>query len=143
MPDTTLHLFVYGTLRPPREGARADDSRLYPTIAPYVLEATPAHLQGAELYDLGAFPGARPGEGTLHGDLLRVRPAALALADQCEGHPDFFYRQEITVHTPQGPTQAWVYWAPPRLVAGQPRIKGGDWFTREALDCIERRDLKR
>jgi gamma-glutamylcyclotransferase (GGCT)/AIG2-like uncharacterized protein YtfP len=100
-------------------------------IAPYVLEATSARLPGAALYDLGAFPGARPDEGILHGDLLRVQPQALALADQCEGHPDFFHRQEVTVHTARGQAQAWVYWAPARLTEGQPRIAGGDWFARD------------
>jgi gamma-glutamylcyclotransferase (GGCT)/AIG2-like uncharacterized protein YtfP len=128
--NQTVHLFVYGTLRPPRAGARADDSRLYPAIAPYVLEAVPARLPGATLYDLGAYPGARPGEGTLYGDLLYVRPPALDLADRCEGHPDFFHRQEVMVQTSTGLVQTWIYWAPARLVDGQPRIAGGNWFDR-------------
>lgn len=137
LPDTE-QIFVYGTLRPPRAGTSPADTPLYPQIAPYVLDTEPAYILDAVLYDLGAYPGALPGTGTLHGDLLRVQAEALAIADRIEGHPRFYRRKRITVHTGEGPTEAWIYWAPEELCAGRPRITGGDWFTREH-DGVENR----
>ncbi|MGC9398807.1 MAG: gamma-glutamylcyclotransferase family protein [Anaerolineae bacterium] len=127
----TEQLFVYGTLRPPRPGARAEHSRFYPALAPYVLSATPARIEDAALYDLGVFPGARPGDGTVHGDLLKVRPEALDLTDQIEGHPRLFRRRRLTVQTEAGAVVAWIYWAPRDLVADAPRIVEGDWFKHD------------
>jgi hypothetical protein len=72
----TKNIFVYGTLRSPRPGKRPDDSRFYPEIAPYVVSATPARVEGAVLYDHGAYPCARPGTGTIYGEVLQVKPEA-------------------------------------------------------------------
>jgi gamma-glutamylcyclotransferase (GGCT)/AIG2-like uncharacterized protein YtfP len=123
-------IFVYGTLRPPRPGRPGDDSFFYHRIAPYVRSAIPARLPGADLYDLGAYPAARPGQAVLHGDLLRIQPAALPLMDRIEGHPDLFRRERVTVRTGAGPAAAWIYWARPEMVAGKPLIPGGDWLAR-------------
>ena len=54
----TKNIFVYGTLGPPRLGTQPGDSRFYPEIAPYVFSATPARVEGAVLYDHGAYPCA-------------------------------------------------------------------------------------
>jgi gamma-glutamylcyclotransferase (GGCT)/AIG2-like uncharacterized protein YtfP len=123
-------VFVYGTLRPPRPGRPAGDTFFYERIAAHVRRAIPARLPGAILFDLGAYPAARPGEGLLHGDLLTVEPAALVLMDRIEGHPDFFRRARVSVQTGDGPVEAWIYWAGDALVAGKPRIAGGDWLAR-------------
>ena len=123
-------VFVYGTLRPPRPGRPGDDSLFYHHIASYVRSAVPACLQGADLYDLGAYPAARPGQAVLQGDLLRIQPAALALTDRIEGHPDLFRRERVTVQAEAGPALAWIYWARAEMVAGKPLIPGGDWFAR-------------
>jgi gamma-glutamylcyclotransferase (GGCT)/AIG2-like uncharacterized protein YtfP len=131
-------VFVYGTLRPPRPGRPAGDTFFYERVAVHVRcavparlpGAIPARLPGAILYDLGAYPAARPGEGLLQGDLLTVQPAALALMDRIEGHPDFFRRARVSVQTGDGPVEAWIYWAGEALVVGKPRIVGGDWFAR-------------
>jgi gamma-glutamylcyclotransferase (GGCT)/AIG2-like uncharacterized protein YtfP len=128
MREEFERVFVYGTLRPPRPGVPAEASRFYYRVAPYVEGASEAHLPGATLYDAGAFPAARPGEGAIHGDLLIVTPPALDLMDQIEGHPTFFRRSEVTVQTTAGPVTAWVYWAPEELVAERDPIPGGDWF---------------
>ena len=129
MPDHET-LFVYGTLRPPHNDTAADDSRYYPSIADYVLAQQPATLAGADLYDLGAYPAATPGQGVLQGDLLTLDPAALPIADGIEGHPTFFRRQRITVQTDAGNVDAWIYWAPPGLTVHKRRIDNGDWLHR-------------
>jgi gamma-glutamylcyclotransferase (GGCT)/AIG2-like uncharacterized protein YtfP len=124
----TQQVFVYGTLRPPRPGVPAEASRFYYRVAPYVERSVAAHLPEAAIYAVGAFPAARPGEGVVQGDLLTVVAPAVALMDQIEGHPEFFHRTQVTVHTGAGPTTAWVYWGPEELVAENPRIPSGDWF---------------
>jgi gamma-glutamylcyclotransferase (GGCT)/AIG2-like uncharacterized protein YtfP len=128
----TERVFVYGTLRPPRPDTPIEDSRNYLQIAPYVQAAAPAHLSGAELYDLGPYPAARPGQGVVQGDLLTVESAALTIMDRIEEHPTFFQRGRVLVHTETGPTKAWIYWSPERLVTDKHRIVSGDWFQREA-----------
>jgi len=122
-------LFVYGTLRPPQPDTPADDSRYYLKIAAQIKSTAPAWLQG-RLYHLGTYPGLRPGQGKVQGDLLTVTPKAVAIMDRIEGHPTFFKREKVTVHTAAETVQAWVYWAPKGLVQGKPPIASGDWFKR-------------
>jgi gamma-glutamylcyclotransferase (GGCT)/AIG2-like uncharacterized protein YtfP len=124
-------VFVYGTLRPPHENSQISDSRFYPEIKDKIIRAQSAILPGAVLYDLGAYPAARPGEGQLQGDLLTVAPDALERMDKIEGHPHFYYRERVTVHTHIGNKhKAWMYWAPEGLESFRPRISSGDWFQR-------------
>lgn len=127
-----VHIFVYGTLRPPRAGTPPADSKYYPEIAEQILAHQPATLTYAELYDLGAYPAAVPGDGVIRGDLLEVAADALSIADRIEGHPTFFRRERVTVQTANGEFSAWVYWAPPGLHVGRRRISSGDWFARHA-----------
>lgn len=84
------------------------------------------------LYDLGRFPGAVPGEGTVHGELLRLHdPQVWAVLDRYEGYdPDreedsLFVRRRVDLQEPSDQT-AWVYWfnGDP---TGQPRVPSGDW----------------
>ena len=125
-------LFVYGTLRPRREDGSAEDARFYPLIEPWVRAAAPARLDGAVLYDLGAFPAARPGKGVVKGDVLWVDEEALVETDRIEGHPDFFRRERVRVRVNGREEEAWVYWAPENLVQGRSQIAGGDWFARRS-----------
>jgi len=129
--SVTEQIFVYGTLRPPRPDTPQEDSRYYPRIETHVRDAVPARLAQAELFDLGTYPAARPGEGVVQGDLLTVEPAALAVMDRIEGHPHFFKREKVSVQTGAGPTRAWVYWAPKGLTLGRHRIAHGDWLRRD------------
>lgn len=86
------------------------------------------------LYDLGRFPGAVPGDGVVHGELLRLRdPQVWTVLDRYEGYePDtegrsLFVRRRVSLVTPVDRT-AWVYWyneAP----TGHPRVPSGDWST--------------
>ncbi len=128
--DLLIRLFVYGTLRPPRAGSLSTDSRGYPEIAPYVVSARSAQLPHAVLYNLGAYPGARPGSDTVVGNLLCVDPEALIITDRIEGHPRFFVRRRARVRSEACLVDAWVYWAPESLCAGKPLIPGSDWFAR-------------
>ncbi len=125
-----VHVFVYGTLRPPREETSLEDSRFYPQIIPYVRGVRSARLPEAVLYDLGGYPAARPGEGVVNGDLLTVEPSALAMMDRIEGHPAFFRRRREVVQTANSTVDAWVYWGPENLPEGKQRIASGDWFER-------------
>jgi len=124
------HIFVYGTLRPPRNSTPPADSRYHSAIADHIITHQPATLHDAELYDLGAYPAAVPGAGVIRGDLLTVTVDALPIADRVEGHPTFYRRAQVTVQTDDGAVTAWVYWAPPGLHRGRRRIAHGDWFRR-------------
>jgi gamma-glutamylcyclotransferase (GGCT)/AIG2-like uncharacterized protein YtfP/general stress protein 26 len=123
-------IFVYGTLRPPQPETSPEDSRYFLQIQELVQSHTPAHLPGAILYDLGTYPGATPGDGEVHGDLLTVPSAALKILDRIEGHPNFYRRELATVHSEQGGLEAWVYWAPEDLASTGRRVPTGDWFQR-------------
>jgi gamma-glutamylcyclotransferase (GGCT)/AIG2-like uncharacterized protein YtfP len=130
------HLFVYGTLRPPRPDTPADDVRYYPQIAAAIRHHTPATLTGATLYDMGPYPALVPGEGVVRGDLLQLDAATLAVADRIEGHPAYYRRGAVTVQTADGEMTAWVYWAPPGLTTGKPRITNGDWLRRHEAPLV-------
>jgi len=128
------HLFVYGTLRPSQSDSNPDDSRYYARVAPYIHHITPARLPGSVLYDLGTYPGARPGESVIIGEILTLAPAALDMLDQIEGHPHFFYRERVTAETPYGNVKAWIYYAPESLINGHCPIPNGDWLRRGQAD---------
>ena len=125
-----VNLFVYGTLRPPRDAAAVSDSPYFPQIAAHLVSHMPARLPNADLYDLGPYPAAVPGSGVLVGDLLRLDAAALPIADRIEGHPTFYQRARAVVETAEGACEAWVYWAPTGILVGRRRIESGDWFQR-------------
>lgn len=126
----TVKIFVYGTFRPPTETSAVEDSRFFPKIAKYVRDVMPAKLHYAQLFDLGTFPAARPGEGVITGDLLILDASAIRVLDLIEGHPNFYRRGGVDVQTVHGVAEAWIYWAPKELTYARRRIKSGDWFNR-------------
>lgn len=84
------------------------------------------------LYDLGRFPGAVPGNGTVHGELFRLHDSRVwTVLDRYEGYdPDReeaspFVRQRVDLQRPSHQT-AWVYWynGDPD---GRPRVPSGHW----------------
>jgi gamma-glutamylcyclotransferase (GGCT)/AIG2-like uncharacterized protein YtfP len=84
------------------------------------------------LYDLERFPGAVPGEGTVHGELFRLHDSQVwTVLDRYEGYDadreeaSLFVRRRIDLGAPAGKT-AWVYWfnGDP---GGRPRVASGDW----------------
>ncbi len=127
---TETALFVYGTLRRPVGGPPAD-THFHERIVEGVLASTPATLSNCELYDLGSYPGLGRGSGIAIGECFDVSPSTLQIADQIEGHPDFYVRDVQTVVLADGGTRnAWVYWAPDSLLVGARTIESGDWFNR-------------
>ena len=129
MPEDVF-LFVYGTLRPPRPDSLPVDSFNYPKIAELVRGVTPARLPDAVLYDFGSFPGARPGAGTVIGEILQLAGTAFRILDPLEGHPDLYRRELVTVETDADARRAWVYWAAADLAETGTRIENGDWLHR-------------
>lgn len=123
-------LFVYGTLRSPA-GTGAADTRNYEFVANEVISTRPATLTGADLLSFIHYPGIKPGQGTVVGELFELTPDGLDICDGIESHPDFFWRTQVLVSTDDGDVEAWTYWAPkPMLSTGQP-IPSGDWFDRD------------
>lgn len=127
-------LFVYGTLRTP-DGGPAADTHFHSRISPWIRHLAPATLPGAQIFDLGSYPGVRRGSGEVVGELFEVDEAALSIADEIEGHPDFYVRQLEVVRLSDGPDrQAWVYWMPDELIGQGDVIESGDWFDRPRGD---------
>lgn len=124
-------LFVYGSLR------RGFRNAAYEYISRFFELVGDARVKG-ELYDMGDYPAAVPGQGDhyLIGELYRIRDEhefswAMAQLDDYEGvktepgeHPEF--RRDITEAECQGRTEiAWIFWynSP---VTGRPLIASGD-----------------
>ncbi len=133
-------VFVYGTLRPTRDGVPLDDTCYYSQIVQYVQAATPAKLLAGALYDLGAYPGVTPGNGVVYGDLLTVSLPAMEIMDRIEGHPNFYQRAKVDVETENGLVRAWIYWTPKGMVLGRLRITNGDWLKRAESDSVPEPD---
>jgi len=109
MDDSSRLLATYGTLM--RAGGGVE--RL--GVADRVSVVGACRFEGC-LYDLGRFPGAVPGGGTVCGELLRLSdPEVWAVLDRYEGYdPDdeaasLFVRRRVSLTEPAGRT-AWVYW---------------------------------
>jgi len=61
-----------------------------------------------DLYDLGAYPAAVPGRGTVHGELYLVPKSGLAHLDRVEGSE--YHRHRAVVRSQRGgKLSAWVY----------------------------------
>ena len=109
-------IFVYGTLQ------RASDQPMAVQLRQSARWLGPARLR-ARLYDLGAYPAAVQGEGTVHGELFELADSELLKRlDAYEG-PD--YRRCLSViQTEVGPSLAWVYWFEAALEDARELIEG-------------------
>ena len=129
-------LFVYGTLRRGFE-------------LHHHLERLGAKFQdeaqvGAELVDLGRYPGALPAAGNgewVHGELFELRQPQpdLQVLDRVEGfipsapERSEFIRSTAEVILANGAREcAWIYWLAPSAPAGHRRIAGGDYAVWRA-----------
>lgn len=113
----TDHLFVYGTLR------TGSDNPFARMLAERARLIGSAQVPGL-LYDFGSYPGARPGSGSIHGEIFRLEhpPVLLAELDRYEG-PEY----ERAVIAANG-IDCWIYWY---VGAESGRlIESGDWFRR-------------
>ncbi len=113
-------MFVYGLLRSDQSmHDLLDGSR----------DLGVATLDGYDLLDLGRYPGAIPGDGTIVGELIELRDEEqLSVLDQAEGcdrTPPLYERVDVTVRG----KSAWLY-----VYAGDtkhvPRVVSGDWARR-------------
>ena len=121
------HVFVYGTLLEGEERGWVLDA----------CERRVATVDGV-LCDLGdrGYPGLMPGEGRVHGEVVRLPDDGVLLArlDQIEGMrahgaPNNLYRRGcVRARTEDGPVWAWTYWWN-GMDAGEP-IASGDWRAR-------------
>jgi gamma-glutamylcyclotransferase (GGCT)/AIG2-like uncharacterized protein YtfP len=126
-------IFVYGTLR--RDARGAVQNAL---MRDWVFEGY--GRVPADLYDLGAYPGAVPNPtARVRGEVYRLRDGispdadTLGALDRHEG--DEFERGLIEVALENAETaQAWIYWY--RLEPRRPRITSGDYLERAgAVPC--------
>ncbi|MFN8472101.1 MAG: gamma-glutamylcyclotransferase family protein [Anaerolineae bacterium] len=132
METERLPVFVYGTLRP---GGSA-----FPRIALFVQKVERAVLSGVDLYDLGAYPMALPGNGMVVGELLTLYAETYSYAlhrlDRYEGydarHDDGLYlRRPVTVTTADGHfVAAWTYMGTTEGAVDSRLIPSGDWLAR-------------
>jgi gamma-glutamylcyclotransferase (GGCT)/AIG2-like uncharacterized protein YtfP len=116
------HLFVYGTLR------RGSNNQFARVLADEAVFAGAARVRG-RLYDFGRYPGARPEDGSIAGELFQVDASSklLAMLDDYEGAE--YERSIATAQTDDGlPIDCWIYWYvgcdPGQLIAS------GDWLVR-------------
>lgn len=125
MASPPLLLATYGTLMRSFEGPQ----RL--GIADRISFVGPCRLAGV-LYDLGRYPGAVPGEGTVHGELFRLRdPQVWAVLDRYEGYDpereadSLFVRRQVSLRRPSD-RMAWVYWFNDDP-DNYPQVASGQW----------------
>lgn len=137
--DLPRYLFVYGTLMSGARGALGAEQRLQ--LAAVSDSLGPASLPGAQLFDLGDYPGAMASadiDDIVHGEavLLADPAAAFQWLDDYEGvvhgagEAAEYDRVVRQVRLAGGETfDAWVYLLlrPP---ADAPRIVSGRWADR-------------
>lgn len=113
-------LFIYGLLR---------EGQSYDHVLARCPRDGPYRLDGFALYDLGRYPGAVHGPGTIVGEICRIDdPALFDVLDEIEGvhaEPPLYTREQVTVDG----APAWIY-VYDRPVDVAPRIRSGDWLVR-------------
>lgn len=121
----TTRVFVYGTLR---RGGRNDIHRYQPQPR----FVTAGRVQG-RLYHLGRYPGLVLGAGDwVQGEVYEVSASVLVELDRLEGllpqPTGEYHRRTMTVDTPAGPLDCWLYEIDPARIQGRPWIEHGDWL---------------
>ena len=108
-------VFVYGTLK------RGHGNHHWLAEATFQGEAV---LPDVVLHDLGPFPMAVPGEGSVWGELYAVEAAGLARLDRLEGYPRLYDRRPLRLADGR---RAWVYLGRPNQVRHVSAIADGCW----------------
>ncbi len=109
-------MFVYGTLK------RGHGNHHWLAGASFEGEA---ELPDVVLHDLGPFPMAVAGEGTVIGEVYRVDAAGLARLDRLEGYPRLYDRRPLPLADGRS---AWVYLGRPHQVRHVSAVAGGCWM---------------
>lgn len=111
-----MRIFVYGSLR------RKQGNSHWMTNAQWLGDH---RINDYQLYNLGLYPGAVPGKGTLYGEVYRVDATTLAELDALRVQNGEYTRQLIA--TPYGNAWMYVYQRP---VSKATLIDSGDWLER-------------
>ena len=108
-------VFVYGTLKRGQPNHHLLASSRFLGLA---------SLTGMQLHDLGPFPMAIPGEGTIHGEVYGVPRATLPALDRLEGVPRLYGRCRRRLDDGR---RVWVYLGRPHQVRHSPALPQGHW----------------
>lgn len=111
-----MRIIVYGSLR------RKQGNSHWMTNAQWLGDHK---LEGFELYDLGLYPAAIPGEGTIYCEVYRINSSILSELDELKSNTKD-YRREL-ISTPYGSAWIYLYKLP---LEGVSRIESGDWLKR-------------
>lgn len=111
-----MRIFVYGSLR------REQGNSHWMTNAQWLGDFS---VENYQLYNLGHYPGAVPGEGSVFGEVYRVDAAIMSELDALRTTGGEYSRQLI--QTPYGSAWMYVYERP---VNGRALIPSGDWLDR-------------
>lgn len=118
-----LPLFVYGTLM---RGERA-----HSLLAPQVTHASDAILDGASLYDLGRYPLAARGSGSVAGEILWLSlegyEDTLTRLDRYEGSEYTRVQVDVRLSDAHSSVTAWTYLGRQAPAARAALIPHGDW----------------
>jgi len=136
--DSARYLFVYGTLMSGARSQLGKEQRL--RLARESDSLGPASLPGAQLYDLGRYPGALPHDdihAIVHGEvvLLEAPHPTLLWLDEYEGYvhgadDNEYDRLVRQVRLAGGETfDAWVYLLRSAPAGGR-RVVSGRWGDR-------------
>ena len=111
-----MRIFVYGSLR------RKQGNSHWMTNAQWLGDHRGENFQ---LFSIGHYPGAVPGEGEVLGEVYRIDASTLAELDALRTKGGEYRRQLI--QTPFGSAWMYVY---QRDVKGLERIETGNWLDR-------------
>lgn len=112
-----MRIFVYGSLRTSKGNSH------WMTNAQLLGNYT---IENYQLYSLGHYPCAVPGNGTVQGEVYRIDNATLAELDALRTVGGEYARQLI--QTPYGSAWMYVY---QRSVDGLTLIESGNWLDRD------------
>ena len=116
-----MRIFVYGSLRHKQGNSH------WMTNAQLLGDFS---IDNYQLYSLGHYPGAVPGNGTVHGEVYRIDNATLAELDALRTRGGEYARQLI--QTPYGSAWMYVYQRP---VDGL-KLRVALFFARRLAFCF-------
>lgn len=111
-----MRIFVYGSLR------RKQGNSHWMTNAQWMGDYC---IEGYQLYHLGHYPGAVPGQGKVYGEIYRIDAATLNELDALRISDGEYKR--ILIQTPFGSAWMYIY---QRAVENLPLIADGNWLSR-------------
>lgn len=110
---------VYGTLR------KGFGNHHYMSGSPQIAEGV---IKGYTMRASG-IPFVHPGDGEVYVEVYSVDETDMPDIDALEGHPRWYKREIVPVHTSDGIVEAWVYLMPERLVDDVQIVESGNYST--------------